>query len=179
MAYDPLSGRELWRVQYPGGYSTASRPVMVGGLVLVNSGFERPKVMAVRPDGKGDVTATHVAWSLDRGVANKPSPAVVDGLVYFLHDSGTLACRDGKTGQAVWQDRLAGSFSASPIAGAGRIYFFDDRGQTTVIAPGSSEMKVLATNKLDAGCMASPAVSGNAMFVRTKTHLYRIEARGS
>jgi outer membrane protein assembly factor BamB len=179
MAYDPLSGRELWRVRYPGGYSTASRPVMVGGLVLVNSGFERPKVMAVRPDGKGDVTATHVAWSLDRGVANKPSPAVVDGLVYFLHDSGTLACRDGKTGQAVWQDRLDGSFSASPIAGAGRIYFFDDRGQTTVIAPGGSEMKVLATNKLDAGCMASPAVSGNALFMRTKTHLYRIEARGS
>jgi outer membrane protein assembly factor BamB len=179
MAYDPLSGRELWRVQYPGGYSTASRPVMVGGLVLVNSGFERPRVLAVRPDGRGDVTATHVAWSLDRGVANKPSPAVVDGQVYFLHDSGTLACRDGKTGQAVWQDRLDGNFSASPIAGAGRIYFFDDRGQTTVIAPGSSEMKVLATNKLDAGCMASPAVSGNALFMRTKTHLYRIESRGS
>jgi outer membrane protein assembly factor BamB len=133
--------------------------------------------MAVRPDGKGDVTATHVAWTLDRVGANKPSPAVVDGLVYFLHDSGTLACCDGKTGQSVWRDRLGGSFSASPIAAPGRIYFFDDRGTATVIAPGGSEMKTLATNKLDDGFMATPAVSGNAMFVRTKTHLYRIEER--
>ncbi len=178
MAYDPISGRELWRVHYPGGFSTASRPIMVAGLVLVNSGFSRPRVLAVRTDGRGDVTKTHVPWTLDRGAANKPSPAVVDGLVYFLHDSGTVTCCDGKTGQAVWRDRLSGSFSASPIIAAGRIYFFDDRGQTTVIAPGGSEMKVLATSKLDAGCMASPAISGNAMFLRTKTHLYRIEARG-
>ncbi len=177
MAYDPASGREIWRVNYPGGYSTASRPVVVAGLVLVNSGFNRPTVLAVRLGGKGDVTKTHVAWSLDRGGANKPSPAVVAGLVYLLHDRGTVACHDGKTGENIWRGRLGGSFSASPIAAPGRIYFFDDRGKTTVIAPGGSEMKVLATNKLDAGCMASPAVSGNAMFVRTKTHLYRIEKR--
>ena len=177
MGYDPASGREIWRVNYPGGYSTASRPVVVAGLVLVNSGFNRPTVLAVRPGGKGDVTKTHVAWSLDRGGANKPSPAVVAGLVYLLHDRGTVACHDGKTGENIWRGRLGGSFSASPIAAPGRIYFFDDRGKTTVIAPGGSEMKVLATNNLDAGCMASPAVSGNAMFVRTKTHLYRIEKR--
>jgi len=177
MAYDPATGREIWRVNYPGGYSTASRPVVVGGLVLVNSGFDRPKVLAVRLGGKGDVTKTHVAWSLDRGGANKPSPAVADGRVYLLHDRSTVACLNGKTGQVIWRGRLGGSFSASPITAPGRIYFFDDRGKATVIAPGGSEMKVLATNKLDSGCMASPAVSGNAMFVRTKTHLYRIEKR--
>ena len=178
IAYDPKDGREIWRVNYPGGYSTASMPITVGGLVLVNSGFGRPRVLAVRPDGTGDVTKTNVVWTLERGGANKPSPAVADGKVYFLHDSGTLVCCDGKTGEVIWRGRLGGSFSASPITAPGRIYFFDDRGTTTVIATGGEEMKVLATNKLDAGCMASPAVSGNALFVRTKTALYRIEAGG-
>lgn len=177
MAYDPATGREIWRANYPGGYSTASGPVVVAGLVLVNSGYNRPRILAVRPDGKGDVTKTHVAWSLDRGGANKPSPAAVGGMVYLLHDRGTVACHDGKTGENLWRGRLGGSFSASPIIAPGRIYFFDDRGKCTVIAPGGSEMKVLATNTLDAGCMASPAVSGKALFVRTKTHLYRIEQR--
>ena len=177
MAYDPATGREIWRANYPGGYSTASGPVVVAGLVLVNSGYNRPRILAVRPGGKGDVTKTHVAWSLDRGGANKPSPAVVDGMVYFLHDGGMVACHNGKTGEHIWRGRLGGRFSASPIIAPGRIYFFDDRGKCTVIAPGGSEMKVLATNKLDAGCMASPAVSGDTLFVRTKTHLYRIEHR--
>jgi len=177
IAYDPNTGKELWRVNYPGGFSTASRPVFVAGLVLVNSGFSRPRVLAVRPDGHGDVTKTHVAWTLERGGANKPSPVVVDGRVYFVHDSGTLVCCDGKTGDVLWRDRIGGAFSASPIAAPGRIYFFDDRGTTTVIEPGDKEMKVLATNKLDAGCMATPAVCGKALIVRTKTHLYRIEEK--
>ncbi len=177
MAYDPASGHEIWRANYPGGYSTASMPVVVAGQVLVNSGYDRPRVLAVRLGGKGDVTKTHVAWSLERGGANKPSPAVVDGMVYFLHDSGMVACHNGKTGEHIWRGRLGGRFSASPITAPGRIYCFDDRGKCKVVAPGGSEMKVLATNALDAGCMASPAVSGKALFVRTKTHLYRIEKR--
>jgi len=177
IAYVPETGKEIWRANYPRGYSTASMPVVVAGLVLVNSGYNRPTVLAVRPTGTGDVTKTHVAWRMDRGGANKPSPAVVDGRVYFLHDSGMVACCEGKTGKLIWRGRLGGRYSASPIVAPGRMYFFDDGGKATVIEPGGDKMKVLGRSKLADGCLASPAVAGNALFVRTRTHLYRIEKK--
>lgn len=177
IAYEPETGKEIWRANYPNGYSTASRPVTVAGLVLVNSGFPRPVVLAVRPGGKGDVTRTNVAWTLERGGANKPSPAVARGNVYFIHDRGMLTVCEGKTGKVLWKDRLGGSFSASPLVAPGRIYFFDDRGKATVIRPDAKQKKVLAVNQLDDGCMASPAVCGKALILRTKKHLYRIEQK--
>ncbi len=174
IAYDPADGRELWRVRYPGGYSTASAPVACpGGLVAVNSGFPRPKVLAVRTDGRGDVTGTHVAWRLRRGGPNKPSPLCLDGLLYVLHDGGTLNCLDARTGETVWRERIGGRFSASPVAASGRVYLFDQDGMATVIAAGRS-FRELAENPLAAGCMASPAVVGESLIVRTKTHLYRL-----
>ena len=177
MAYDPETGKELWKVRYGSrgrGFSTVARTMFACGLAFVNSGFPRPELVAVRPDARGDVTATHVAWRLNKDVPNKTSPAIVDGLMYLIHDYGTLTCLDAKTGKTVYLHRAKAKHSASPIVAPGRIYLFDDKSTTTVIRPGR-EYKELAVNKLDSGCMGSAAISDKAMFLRTKTHLYRIE----
>jgi len=175
MAYDPGTGRELWRVRYGRGFSTASRPVFAGGVVVVNSGFSRFDLLAVRPDGGGDVTETHVAWTLRRG-PTKTSPIVVGGRLLLLTDRGTLTCVDPATGEQVWRERIRGRFTATPLAAGRRVYLFSEDGTTTVAEAGP-QYKQLAVNKLDAGCMASPAVAGEAIILRTKTHLYRIEQR--
>jgi len=172
-SYDPATGKELWRVTVP-GFSNASRPLFGGGLVLVNSGFGRAQLWAVRPDGEGDVTETHVVWKATKGIPVKPTPVLVDGLIYMADDRGVASCLELATGETVWQERLGGQFSASPIYADGRIYFFSHDDAATVIRPGRT-FQALATNRLDAGCMASPAVVGKALIVRTKTHLYRIE----
>jgi outer membrane protein assembly factor BamB len=147
--------------------------VLAGGLVVVNGGFESFPVLAVRPTGSGDVTATHVAWQFSRGGPSKTSPLVAGGLLYMLQDGGVLSCLEPATGKEVWHERLGAGYSASPVLADGRIYICDVRATTLVIAPGR-QFKQLAANKLDAGCMASPAVAGKAIFLRTKTHVYRL-----
>jgi len=176
-AYDPATGKELWRVAVP-GFSNVSRPLFGGGLVLVNSGFGRAQLWAVRPDGQGDVTDTHVVWKATKGIPVKPTPVLVEGLIYMADDRGVASCLELSTGETVWQERLGGQFSASPIYADGRIYFFSHDDEATVIRPNRTFQR-LAANRLDAGCMASPAVVGNALIVRTKTHLYRIEKRSA
>lgn len=176
VAYQPDTGKEIWKVRYPGGYSNVSRPVLAGGVVVLNGGFESFPVVAVRPTGSGDVTATHVAWQFPRGGPGKTSPLVVDGLLYMLQDGGLLSCLEPASGQEVWHQRLGGGYSASPMLADGRIYICDERSTTLVLAPGR-EFKQLAANKLHSGCMASPAVAGKAIFLRTKTHVYRLEQK--
>jgi outer membrane protein assembly factor BamB len=122
------------------------------------------------------VTTTHVTWKAPRGAPNKPSILLLDGLIYMVNDGGVLTCLDAKTGEEVWKNRLTDSYSASPIAAGGRIYFFSEDGKATVIEAGR-EFKKIAENTLSDGFMASPAVDGNALYLRTKTHLYRVEAR--
>ena len=173
MAYDPATGKELWKVRHE-GFSNTSRPVFGCGLVFVSAGPGTQQLWAVRPDGDGEVTASHVVWKLRKNVPQKPSPVLVDDLLYLVNDGGIASCVEAKTGKIVWQHRLGGQFSASPIAAEGRIYLFPHDGPATVIATGR-EYKRLAVNKLDAGFMASPAVAGKAIFLRTKTHLYRVE----
>ena len=175
-AYNPLNGQELWRVQYPACWSAAPRPLFSQGLALFTSGFGKSDLLAVRADGHGDVTDTHIAWRFDKSVARTPSPAIVDDLLYMISDEGSLTCLEVATGQAVWKERLSGNYAASPIFADGRIYFANQQSTTTVLKPGRA-FEVLATNTLENGCMASPAVSGRALFLRTKTHLYRIESR--
>lgn len=174
MAYDPATGEELWQFRYEGGYSNVARPVAEGDLVFLDSGFNSPVLYAVRLDGSGDVTESGLAWSHERNVPNKPSPIIVDGLLYMISDDGIAKCLEAETGDVEWTKRVGGNFSASPLATGDRIYFCDQEGKTTVIAA-SGEYQVLAENTLDEGCMASPAVSGDALFLRTDTHLYRIE----
>ena len=172
-AYDPSTGKEIWRVRYDDGFSNVPRPVFAHGLVFIATGFQQPSLLAVRPDGKGDVTKTHVAWSLTRGAPLTPSPLVVGDELYMVNDGGIATCLDAKTGTVVWQQRLGGTYSASPVFADGRIYFMAEQGVTTVIAPGR-EFKRLAANALDGGLLASMAVSGGSLFLRTDSHLYRI-----
>jgi outer membrane protein assembly factor BamB len=132
-------------------------------------------LLAVRIGGAGDVTKSHVTWKAIRGVPNRSTPLLLNDLLYLAGDrNGVATCLDPKTGTAVWQERLAGDFIASPVAAEGYVYFFNRDGAAFVLAAGR-QAKVLAHNQLDSGCMATPAIAGKALYVRTKTHLYRIE----
>ena len=172
-AYDPRTGKELWGFRMK-GFSNVSRPLFADGLVLLNSGFGKANLWAVRPNGSGDVTDTHVVWKITKSVPCKPTPVVVDGLIYMVDDRGVSSCVEAASGKLVWRERISGDHSASPIYADGRIYISDDAGATTILKPGR-KFQVVAKNKLDAGCMGSPAVVGKALILRSKTHLYRIE----
>jgi outer membrane protein assembly factor BamB len=177
-AYDPQNGKEIWRVAYGDGFSNVPRPVYGHGLVYIATGFQQPTLMAVRPDGSGDVTRTHVAWTLRRGAPLTPSPLLVADELYLVNDAGIASCLDAKTGTIHWQQRLNGTFSASPIFADGRIYFLSEQGVTTVVAPGTA-FRSLAVNTLDGATLASIAVAGGAFYIRSDSHLYRIKAPDS
>ncbi len=174
-AYDPRNGEELWRVENHEVHSGSATPVIGKDLVYVPIGLGRNQLLAIRPGGSGDVTKSHVAWKVTKNVPGKPSPVLVDDLLYFVDDKGIAVCVEAATGNPVWQERLKGNYSASPIAAGGRIYFFGEDGTVTVIAAGR-EFKQLSQGKFADGFMASPAVSGSAMFLRTRSHLYRVES---
>jgi len=175
-AYDPASGAEIWRVSYGDGFSNVPRPVYGHGLVYIATGFQEPSLLAVRADGAGDVTTTHVAWRMRRGAPYTPSPLLVGDELYVVNDLGIVSCLDAVTGTVHWQQRIGGNHSASPTFVAGRIYFLSEEGVTTVIAPGRTFQK-LATNELDGTALASMAVFSSSILVRTQSHLYRLGVR--
>ncbi|MHB8523480.1 MAG: outer membrane protein assembly factor BamB family protein [Limisphaerales bacterium] len=184
--YDPLTGRELWRVEERTSHSAATRPVVGGGMIFYPTGFSRGQLLAIRPGADGEVidanaeastnahTQLQVVWKVKRNVPCKPSILLVGDLIFMIDDGGIASCLEAKTGAEVWRERIEGNYSASPVAANGRVYFFSEEGKTSVIEA-SRTFKVLAQNQLDDGFMASPAIAGNAFFLRTKTHLYRIE----
>ena len=172
-AYDPDTGKEIWRVSYGDGFSNVPRPVFGHGLVYIATGFQQPSILAVRADGTGDVTKTHVAWSLQRGAPLTPSPLLVGQELYVVTDGGIATCLDATTGAVAWQQRLGGTYSASPVFTGGRIYFQAEQGVTTVVAPGRV-FRRLAANPLDGGLLASMAVADGSLFLRTDSHLYCI-----
>ena len=176
VAYDPLSGAEIWSVSYPDGYSNVPRPVYGHGLVYIATGLQRPSLLAVRVDGTGDVTATHIAWKLDRAVPVTSSPLIVGDEIYIVSDIGIATCLDAKTGKIHWQQRLGGNYSASPLFADGRIYFLNEEGVATVLMPGKQFSRI-TRNSIDGTTFASLAVSGGAIFLRSDTHLYRIGSR--
>jgi outer membrane protein assembly factor BamB len=175
--HDIRTGREQWRIADPDGQVKVSSPVAAGNLAIVTGGWPsaaRP-VMAVR------VADGAVVWKHDRGSPYTTTPLVYDGLVYVLTDNGILSAYDVATGARAYQTRLsvrAGSFSASPVAAAGRIYFASEDGQVIVVRAGRT-FEVLATNDMDAVCMATPALSGDLLLVRTRSHLYALRSRAS
>jgi outer membrane protein assembly factor BamB len=172
--YDPLTGKELWRVIERGSHSASSRPVAGHGLVFVPMGFDQAQLLAIRPDGQGDVAASHVAWRFGKGAPSKPSILLVGDVIYMVNDGGIVGAVEAKTGEMVWRGRVDGTYSASPLFADGRIYVFNEDGKTTVLEAGR-ELKVLAENFLEDGFMSSPAVDGRALYLRTRTHVYRIE----
>jgi outer membrane protein assembly factor BamB len=175
-AYDPESGREIWRVGYADGFSNVPRPVYGQGLVYIATGFQQPLLLAVRADGSGDVTRSHVAWTLRRAAPLTPSPLLIGDELYIVNDAGIASCLDARTGDVLWQQRLGGTYSASPLFADGRIYFLSEQGVATVIAPGRT-FQSLATNSIDAATLASPAVSAGSLFIRSERHLFRIAAQ--
>ncbi|HKQ40739.1 MAG TPA: PQQ-binding-like beta-propeller repeat protein [Verrucomicrobiae bacterium] len=171
--YDPRDGHEIWRVHHE-DYSVAPRPVFENGLAFIVTGFNKRELWAVKTDMTGDVTDSAIVWKLKKGVGKYASPILVDGLLYTASDESFITCLEAASGQTVWTERVGGKYAASPIYGDGRLYFFSQEGPTLVVKPGRT-LNVLATNTLAAGCMASPAADGKSLYVRTKTHLYRIE----
>jgi outer membrane protein assembly factor BamB len=167
--YDALTGRELWRHEEREQFSASTRPVVGNGVVYYPTGFNTGQVVAMTPDGT-------VKWKVPRGAPNKPSILLLNGLLFMVNDTGIVTCMDAADGSEVWRSRISDSYSASPVAAEGRVYFFSEDGKTTVIEAGRA-FKVLAENALDDGIMASPAIDGRALYVRTRTHLYRLERR--
>jgi outer membrane protein assembly factor BamB len=174
-SYDPRTGRELWRIEFD-DFSVAPRPLYQDGIAYLVTGITHPELWAINTAGRGNLTVTdHIVWRAKSGVAKTASPLLIDDLIYMISDDGVVNCIDATNGQRVWQRRIGGRFAASPIYGDGHIYFCDQDGKTTVLKPGR-EFEALASNTLDDGSLASPAVDGKALYLRTKTHLYRIES---
>ena len=173
VSYDPLTGKEIWWFPYD-GFSLVPRPVYGLGLVYVCSGFNSPVLYALRPNGRGNLAGSHLAWSLSKGVPFNPSPVLVGEELYIVSDNGVASCLDARTGKILWKERLGGNFSASPLAAPERIYFLNEEGETTVVAPGKA-FKKLATNSIEGRTQASLAASNNAIYLRSARFLYRIE----
>ena len=174
-AYNPINGKELWNITYS-GYSNASRTVIYKDNAIINSGYGKPHLISVKidPSAAGDISGTHINWDIFKRVPKRSSPIIVGDQLYMTTDEGILTCLDAKTGESNWSDRMPGHYSASPIFADGKLYFFSEMGHCYVIAPGG-DYNLISKNKLDSGFMASPAISGKAIYARSKTHLYRIE----
>jgi len=172
-AYDPATGAELWQFKYE-GYSNVAVPVTGHGLVFMNTGYDFPQFFALKLGDKGEVPKSNVSWKITRGIGPRISPILVGNELYLITDDGVLQCVDAKTGEQHWKQRIGGQYCASPVFVDGRLYFCDQAGMTTVVAPGKV-FQQLAQNKLGDGFMASPAIAGKALFLRSKSHLYRVE----
>jgi outer membrane protein assembly factor BamB len=183
-AYDPVTGEEIWRLEERSNYSGSTRPVFGHGLIFCTGGFSSGEVLAIRPGRKREVLDARstnalpgmqlqVAWRAKRNAPKKPSLLLLEELLFGVEDNGTVTCWNALNGQTLWSENIGGHYSASPLAAAGRVYCFSEEGKTTVFAAGRSFNK-LAENQLGDGFMASPAVAGDALILRSRTHLYRV-----
>ncbi len=173
--YDAETGREIWCCDIP-GFSLAPRPVYREGVVYVCTGHMKAEMFAIRIAGaRGNITETNILWTLIQGVPLKASPTIVGERVYYTTDDGIARCIERATGRPVWQKRVGTAFSASPLYAEGNLYFFSEKGQTVVLKPGGDTPEVVGESALEGGFLASPAVSESALYLRSKTHLYRVE----
>lgn len=174
-AYDPATGKEIWRAENRGAHSPGNSPTFGPDLIYFCFGNGKNELWAVKPGGTGVLGDADVAWKAKKNVPTRSSVLLADDLLFLVDDGGIASCLEAKTGTEVWKQRLGGTFSASPLLAAGRVYFFSEDGKTTVVETGRT-FKKLAENQLDAGFMATPAVVDGALLLRTKTHLYRVES---
>jgi outer membrane protein assembly factor BamB len=175
IAYDPATGRELWRMKGLENNAVPS-PVAEGEVVIVSSGYPGKIAMAVQAGGSGDVSDSRVLWRYARGTAYVPSPVVVDGLVYLMTDKGLLTCLDVKTGAVQYEGGrppVPATFMASPVVVDGRILMMSMDGDTFVIKAGPAH-EVLRTNSLGEPIAASAAVAGGRLYIRGEKHLFAI-----
>ena len=174
MSYDAASGKELWRVRH-GGMNACARPLFANGIVYITIGSGNT-LLAVKVNGTGDVSKTHVKWKAMNSVPSRPSQLLVKDSIFMVNNAGVASCLDIKTGQSRWTKRIAGKHVASPVLIGNRIFSFSQEGVTHVFAP-EKTFRLLATNKLDGGFMASPAVTEGRLILRTRTHLYAISKK--
>ena len=179
--YDLKTGKELWRLG-GGGDIPVPTPVFGNGLVVITNahGQGRP-IFAVRTDAAGDITETHagIAWMQERAGNYMQTPLVHGGLGYFCYDNGVLSVYQMATGERQYQQRLGGAasgFSSSPVAAGGRLYITNEEGHSYVLALGP-EYKLLAENELGETVMATPAISGDVLYIRGGRHLFAIGAK--
>jgi outer membrane protein assembly factor BamB len=173
VAYEPRTGREIWRFNMGDCHAIIPRPVYREGVVYVCTGYMKPQLLAIRVDGRGDVTDSHLAWKHDRQVPEISSPVICGEQLYFVSPLGVLTCLDAVSGQLVWQHRLGGNFAASPLFADGKLYCTSREGMTTVVRPGA-EYEELAKNQVFGQTLASPAICGEALLLRADRALYCI-----
>lgn len=174
-ALNPKDGSEIWRVRY-NGYSVVPRPVFGHGMIFMSTGFDRPVALAIKPDGHGDVTDTHVVWRIEKQVPLTPSMLLIGDDLFMVADKGLVSCVDAKTGVIHWQERVAGPCSASPLFADGRIYIQDEKGAGFVIKA-AHNLELLATNDMHEPTLASYAVSGNNFIIRTQSAVYCVGSK--
>jgi outer membrane protein assembly factor BamB len=148
-------------------------PVVENGIIYASRGYRSGPYMAIRTGGTGDITATHVVWRVATGAPYVASLLQYQGVVYMATDVGILTAVDAKTGERLWQERVEGVFSASPVAGGGHVYFVTENGDTIVVKAGRTP-EVVSRNSLGERALASPAISQGRIFVRTDDHVYCI-----
>lgn len=171
-AYDPDTGKQIWIIDGPTEQFVASM-VCANNLFYLTAGYPTYHAMAIRPDGHGNVTKTHVQWHETKGAGYVPSPVAHETKLFLVNDGGIGTCFNAETGKRLWQERLGKHHSASPIVAAGRLYCVADDGTTYVVAA-SDSFKLLAKNSLHEDCYASPALSRGQLFIRTAQHLFCI-----
>ena len=175
-AYDPRNGDEIWRLRFE-GYSVVPRPVFGNGLLYLSTGFDSPKLLAIRPDGTGDVTDTNVVWTWAKNAPCDPSPLLLGEDLYVVSDGGVLTCLDAKKGVERWQKRIGGQYSASPIAAGGNVYLLSEEGDGVVFKADGAKYLPVAKNALGEKTLASYGVIDGDLLIRTETNLYRIKGK--
>ena len=167
---DAKTGEMIWKVTYD-GYSVIPKPVLHNGLLYVCTSYNTPWIYCIDPSGKGDVTETHVKWSHQKQVPHTPSIIVRDELIYMVSDRGIGSCLEAKTGEVVWQERIGGNYSASPVYANGLIYLQSEQGDATVIEA-SRDFKVVSKNTFGERTLASYGVANGTLLIRTSEKLY-------
>ncbi len=171
VSYNPETGEEIWRVDGPSAV-TANTVAFSDPYVIVSGGYSEKVTMCIQADGTGDVTDSHVKWSNSRNIAYVPSPIIADENVLVLSGEGILTSYNLETGKRNWQERIGGNFSASPVRVGDYFYITNEEGLVTVFQTGEKYEKISENRLESAGGMATPAVSGNQLFIRTDSHLY-------
>ncbi|NOT59327.1 MAG: PQQ-binding-like beta-propeller repeat protein [Acidobacteria bacterium] len=175
-SYDPFTGKELWRVEERAQHSASTRPVIGHGMIFYPTGFSAGQLFALPIGGNGLIDHAKLTWKFKRNVSNKPSILLIDDLIFMIGDAGVASCVEAKTGTLVWQQRIGGEYSASPVYADGKVWFFSEEGKTTAIKAARTFEK-LAENQLGDGFLASPALAGKAFYLRSRSHLYRVERK--
>ncbi len=171
-AYEPTTGKKLWQCKPFTGNRVISGPTLVGDTVYAIQGMKGP-LFAIKAGGKDDTTKTNVLWKYTGATPDAACPVFVNGLVFLANNQGTAICVDAKSGEEIWKERLGGAFRATPLVANGNVYFFSKEGKA-IIVRADRKFDVVSRVDIDEDIMASPAAASNSLFIRTKSHLWRI-----